>query len=1398
MEVMQVAIRIQLRRDTAANWTSFNPILRAGEIGVETDTQRIKIGDGSGTWSSRPYINVLPSELTELSQDAVNQALTAGNGITKVYDDNANTLTISVDTSVIANKTYVDTAVSNLIDAAPALLDTLNELAAAIGDDANFVTTITSNIATAKSEAISTSNTYTDTREAAEILARNAAILVAINALTTSDIEEGSNLYFTTERAQDAVNDALIAGNGITKVYDDNSNTITLSITNSVIAEAAQDAVNDAFVAGTALTKTYDDVNNTISIDLDNTTVAPGTYGSQTKIPSFTVDAQGRLTEASETDVATTLTVNGDTGTTGISLLTESLQVSGGEGINVDVTNNEITISGEDASDINKGIASFNSTDFTVSSGNVSLNKDPVITLSGDVTGTGTMTNLGSVNITTTIENNSITLGTDTVGNYVAGIAGTTNEIEVTGSGSETASVQIGLPSDVTITNDLHVGNNLEIMGNLTVNGTTTTINSSTISVDDKFIELGAITTPTDITADGGGISLKGTTDKHLYWYNTTDAWTSSENIDIHTGRAFMVNEVPVLTADSVLNIQKDNLGKITQKVAADFFSNQVLRNGEIGFETDTLQMKIGDGVKSWAQLEYITVTPDGLQNNLGDYIPLSDLGVEDGAVKFDSNGNALILNNIILNSDHTGAPQSGTFSGITVERGTSIDASILWDETQDKWVMSEDNGNSVNPIASTTHVSQSLSGHNESTTGIHGISNTADLVYDIDLNLAITASENILEAYTDTQITTHNTDTTNVHGITDTAQLVTNAILNSNIQTTIDYVDSSVGDLASDTAANLSLHATDTTGIHGITDTAQLAYLADVSAAASTAASELSLHSNDTTNIHGIANTADLATKTYADNSSSTALSSANTYTDGEITQLDQAIAVDLTTLQSSMEDYTDYGIGQEVIARNSAIATSTSNHNSSTTSVHGIADTAALATKTYADNAVSTHESDTTNIHGIANTADLATKTYADSSSSTAAGSAQSAAQTYADGVVDTHRLDTTDVHGISNTANLVYTSDARLIDMRTPADLSVTTEKIVNLAVTNDKLAGSIAQSKITNLETDLGLKAPAASPTFTGLITMPGIISVVDPSEAIVSVDLSNLQDLTGTITSLLNLKSDLSSPTFTGTPLAPTATSGTNTTQIATTEFVTTSINNLINAAPGALNTLDELAAALGDDENFATTITSSIALKAPLASPTFTGTVILPNSTITEAMISNGSITNAKISASAAIDQSKISGLATSLNLKANLASPTFTGTVTVPTPVNPTDAVTKAYVDSGAQDIIPLDNLNSQFNGAESRFLPKFNNTKVDITNPLRLLISINGIIQILGNQDNHWLSPISQDGFFVDSDGYLNFGEPVPKGSTFDGRVMGGPTTNSLKKSKYPFRPIDILLGA
>ena len=84
----------------------------------------------------------------------------------------------------------------------------------------------------------------------------------------------------------------------------------------------------------------------------------------------------------------------------------------------------------------------------------------------------------------------------------------------------------------VDATGDLVVG------GNLTVNGTTSTINSTTLQVDDKNIELGTVATPTDTTADGGGITLKGATDKTINWVDSTDAWTFSERISIPAGSA--------------------------------------------------------------------------------------------------------------------------------------------------------------------------------------------------------------------------------------------------------------------------------------------------------------------------------------------------------------------------------------------------------------------------------------------------------------------------------------------------------------------------------------------------------------------------------------------------------------------------------------------------------------------------------------------------------------------------------------------------------------------------------------------------------------------------------------------------------------------------------------------
>ena len=96
------------------------------------------------------------------------------------------------------------------------------------------------------------------------------------------------------------------------------------------------------------------------------------------------------------------------------------------------------------------------------------------------------------------------------------------------------------------------VNNDLVVSGNLTVNGTTTTINATTITVDDKNIELGSIASPTNTSADGGGITLKGTTDKTLNWVNATGSWTSSEDFDLATGKVYRINGTSVLSATAL------------------------------------------------------------------------------------------------------------------------------------------------------------------------------------------------------------------------------------------------------------------------------------------------------------------------------------------------------------------------------------------------------------------------------------------------------------------------------------------------------------------------------------------------------------------------------------------------------------------------------------------------------------------------------------------------------------------------------------------------------------------------------------------------------------------------------------------------------------------------------
>jgi hypothetical protein len=288
--------------------------------------------------------------------------------------------------------------------------------------------------------------------------------------------------------------------------------------------EVIQDVVGALISGGTGLTATYNDPAGTLSIKLNDTAVTAGSYGSTTKIPTFTVDAQGRLTAAGEANVATNLSIAGETGTDTVNLLTDTLTVTGDGSIDTAVTNNTITITAKDASTTQKGVASFNSTDFTVTSGAVSLNKDPVITLSGDVNGTGTMTNLGDVTITTTVQPNSVALGTDTTGDYVQNIQGTANEVTVSPTSGEGTTVTIGLPDDVTITNNLLVG------GNLNVTGTINSVNTTQVNIVDNKINLNTDYTGIPISDAGIRVERGASADVEVLWNEGDTRWTLTNN----------------------------------------------------------------------------------------------------------------------------------------------------------------------------------------------------------------------------------------------------------------------------------------------------------------------------------------------------------------------------------------------------------------------------------------------------------------------------------------------------------------------------------------------------------------------------------------------------------------------------------------------------------------------------------------------------------------------------------------------------------------------------------------------------------------------------------------------------------------------------------------------------
>ena len=207
--------------------------------------------------------------------------------------------------------------------------------------------------------------------------------------------------------------------------------------------------------------------------------------------------------------------------------------------------------------------------------------------------------------------------------------------------------------------------------------------------------------------------------------------------------------------------------------------------------------------------------------------------------------------------------------------------------------------------------------------------------------------------------------------------------------------------------------------------------------------------------------------------------------------------------------------------IATQDYVSNAIGSHASATTSIHGIADTAELATKAYADGAasssLSTHTSDTTSVHGIADTAELATKTYADTA-------------------VSTHNSDTTNVHGIVDTSVLTTASNTQTLTGKTLTSPRINEDVVLTATATELNYVDGVTSA----IQTQIDAKAPLSSPTFTGTVsgvtaTHVGLGNVDNTSDA-------NKPVSTATQTAL-DLKAPIASPTFTGTvtlPGAPTS------------------------------------------------------------------------------------------------------------------------------------------------------------------------------------------------------------------------------------------------------------------
>ncbi|HFO5738845.1 TPA: tail fiber protein, partial [Escherichia coli] len=226
------------------------------------------------------------------------------------------------------------------------------------------------------------------------------------------------------------------------------------------------------------------------------------------------------------------------------------------------------------------------------------------------------------------------------------------------------------------------------------------------------------------------------------------------------------------------------------------------------------------------------------------------------------------------------------------------------------------------------------------------------------------------------------------------------------------------------------------------------------------------------------------------------------------------------------------------------------------------------------------------------------------------------------------DTYQVNTASHIHAAEFVTRTYTDSYQLGDgellvctVNIPAGVSAITQEMIDTSERINRTIGIDISDSVTSSRSDVAASSLAvkkaydlakskytaqdASTTQKGLVQLSSETNSDSETMAATPKAVKSVKDLADT-------KAPIESPSLTGTPTAPTAAQGTNSTQIANTAFVKAAITALINGAPGTLDTLKEIAAAINNDPNFSTTINNALALKAPLASPALTGIPTAP------------------------------------------------------------------------------------------------------------------------------------------------------------------------------------------